>query len=37
MTFCKPLYLLEALIPTDVETVCYSHVNPVVTKPRNVL
>ena len=37
MAFCKLLYLLEALIPTDVETVCYSHVNPVVTELRNIL
>ena len=25
MTFCKFLYLLEALFPTDRESVCYSH------------
>jgi len=37
MAFCKPLYLLEALIATDGETVCYGHVNPEVTKARNVL
>jgi hypothetical protein len=26
MTFGKPLYLLEALLPTNRETVCYSHI-----------
>ena len=34
MTFGKPLYLLEALIPTDDETVCYGHMNLEVTEPR---
>jgi hypothetical protein len=26
MTFCKLLYLLEALVPTNSESVCYSHI-----------
>jgi len=26
MAFGKSLYLLEALLPTDHETVCYSHI-----------
>ncbi len=26
MAFCKSLYLLEALFPTDRESVCYSHI-----------
>ena len=25
MAFCKLLYLLEALVPTNRESVCYSH------------
>jgi hypothetical protein len=26
MAFCKLLYLLEALVPTHRESVCYSHI-----------
>jgi len=26
MAFCKLLYLLEALIPTNGKRVCYSHI-----------
>src|SRR5579872_2491226 len=31
MAFCKPLYLLEALIPTECETLCYGHITREVT------
>jgi hypothetical protein len=26
MAFCKLLYLLEALVPTNRKSVCYSHI-----------
>jgi hypothetical protein len=31
MTFCKLLYLLEALFSTNSETVCYGHITGEVT------
>jgi hypothetical protein len=31
MTFCKPLYLLEALFSTNRETMCYGHITGEVT------
>jgi hypothetical protein len=31
MTFGKPLYLLEALLSPDHETVCYGHITREVT------
>ena len=31
MTFCKPLYLLEALFSANCETVCYGHITGEVT------
>jgi hypothetical protein len=31
MAFGKSLYLLEALLPTNRETVCYSHITREVT------
>jgi hypothetical protein len=37
MAFCKSLYLLEALLPTDRETVCHSHRNREVTEEPNTL
>ena len=32
MTFGKSLYVLEALLPPDSETVCYGHITGEVTE-----
>jgi len=37
MAFGKSLYLLEALLPADRETVCYSHITRQVTEAPMLL